>query len=73
MAGKIEKKKVKKGVCDIHRYALEENRICSVRWDLISQMWICKNCERDVVLQAMAATGRKQSEYFDRINKNHTK
>lgn len=71
MAGKLEKKKVKKGVCEIHKYALAEEKKCSVRWDKISSMWICKTCDSDVVLQAMATTGRKQQAYFSKINKKH--
>lgn len=73
MAGKLNNKKVKTGICEIHKFALEEDKRCLVRWDVISNMWMCKNCEKNVVLQAMAATGRKQLEYFNKINKQHQK
>lgn len=50
--------KCKIGVCDVHKYNAEDESKRKVTWNEIKQMWICNECEGQVVLQAVAIINR---------------
>lgn len=46
------------GTCDVHRYLAEDESKRKVTWNEIKKMWICNECESQVVLQVVAEINR---------------
>ncbi len=52
------------GVCEVHKYALNDHKIRNVFYCTVCEAWICDECNNDYVLRAEAAAIRKLRRLF---------
>ena len=62
--GKKIKTKWKAGVCEVHWYALGDNNKRKIFFCGDCKAWLCKSCDKDVVLRMMAMVNRKIERTF---------
>lgn len=51
--------KIKHGICEIHKHALDDNEKQRIHWDAIEKIWICDPCDKNVVLKAMGIINKR--------------
>lgn len=57
--GKKIKTKWKTGICEVHHYALDDNKKRKIFYCSDCDAWMCKSCDKDIVLRMMALINRR--------------
>lgn len=55
----MAKIKLKHGICEIHKHALDDSDKREVHWDCIDKIWICDPCNGNIVLKAMGIINKR--------------
>lgn len=50
------------GICDVHYWAKNDSKEREVEWCDVCQAWICKECESNLALRALAMVKRKKNQ-----------